>query len=167
MILCFTFKLLLESNLFFIIDELFFSCHIVVQSLSHVRLFVIPWPIAHRALLSFTISQFAQIHVHWVCDTSHPLLPLLLLPSIFPSIWSFSNELALHIRWPKYWGVSASVHPMNIWGWLSLGLTGFISLQSKGLSSLLQHHTLKASILCPQPSLWSNSHIHTWLLEKP
>ena len=64
MILCFTFKLPLESNLFFIIDELFFSCHIVVQSLSHVRLFVIPWPIAHRALLSFTISQFAQIHVH-------------------------------------------------------------------------------------------------------
>ena len=75
---------------------------------------------------------------------------LLLLPSIFPSIRAFSNELALCIRWPKYWSFSlASVLPMNIQGWFPLGLTGWISLQSKGLTlkSLLQHHSSKASIL--------------------
>ena len=65
--------------------------------------------------------------------------PLLLLPTIFPSIRMFSNESVFHINWPKYWSFSFSTSP--------LGWTGWISLQSKGLSSLLQHHSSKASIL--------------------
>ena len=75
--------------------------------------------------------------------------PLLLLPSVFPSIGVFSNASALHIRWPKYWSFSFSIIlPMNIQGWFPLGLTGLISLLSKGLSkSLIQHHNLKASVL--------------------
>ena len=75
--------------------------------------------------------------------------PLLLLPSIFPSIRVFSAESVLRIKWPKYWSISASasVLPMNVQGWSPLGLTGWIPLQSKGLNSLLQHHSWKASIL--------------------
>ena len=74
----------------------------------------------------------------------HPLL----LPSVFPGIRIFFDELALHIRWPKYWSsASGSVLPVNIQDWFPLWLTGLISLQSKGLKSLLQHHSSKASIL--------------------
>ena len=71
--------------------------------------------------------------------------PLLLLPSVFPSIRVFSKESALHIRWPKYWIFSIS--PSNEYSGFPLLLTGLISLQSKGLSSLLQHYSLKASVL--------------------
>ena len=94
--------------------------------------------------------------------SSHLILchPLLLLPSIFPTIKVFSNESALCIRWPKYWSFSISPSK-NTQDWFPLGLTGLISLQSKGLSSLLQHHSSKAA--GAQTSLWSNSHIHTWL----
>ena len=87
----------------------------IVQSLSCVQLFATPWK--HQASLSFTISLFAQTHVHWVSDAFNHLILChpLLLPSIFPSIRVFSNESALHIRWPKYWNSSsASVLPMNI-----------------------------------------------------
>ena len=83
---------------------------------------------------------------HCVSDAIHHLIlchPLLLLPSIFPSIRVFSNESALRIRWPKYW-TSVSLLPMNIQDWFPLGWTGWISLQSKGLKSLLQHHSSKA-----------------------
>ena len=85
-----------------------------------------------------------------VMPSSHLILcrPLLLLPSIPPSIRVFSNESALHMRWPKYWSFSFSIRPSSEYsGLISLGLTGWISLQSKGLSSLLQHHSSKASIL--------------------
>ena len=76
-------------------------------------------------------------------------LPLLILPSVFPSIRVFSNESALHIRWPKYCSFSFSISPSNEYsGLISLGLPDLISLQSKGLfKSLLQHHSSKASIL--------------------
>ena len=80
--------------------------------------------------------EFAQTHVHWVNDAiqpSHPVLPIVLLTSIFPSIRVFSNELALCIRWPNI-GASASVLPVNIHRWFPLELTGLISLLSKGLS---------------------------------
>ena len=78
---------------------------------------------------------------HLICH------PLLLLPSILPSIRIFSNELALRIRWPKYWNFSfSSGLPVNIQGWFPLGLTGLISLLSTEFSSLLQHNS-KASIL--------------------
>ena len=100
------------------------------------------FPVLHRH------TEFAQTHVHWVGDAiqpSHLLLTLLLLPSICPSIRVFSNESALHIRWPEYWSFS---FPMNIQGWLPLGLIGLIPLQVQGtLKSLLQHHNSKTSIL--------------------
>ena len=80
-----------------------------------------------------------------VIPSDHLILchPLLLPPSIFPSIRVFSNESVLHIRWPKYW----SFIPINTQDWSPLGYTGWTSLQSKGLKSLLQHHSSKASIL--------------------
>ena len=61
------------------------------------------------------LSKFAQIHVHWVSDAIQPSHPLLLLPSIFPRIRVFSSELALHIRWPKYWSFSCSITPSSEW----------------------------------------------------
>ena len=105
-----------------------------VQSLSCVRLFETPWTAARQALLSFTISQsFLKItSIASVMLPNHLNLccPLLLLPSIFPSIRIFSNELALHIRWPKYWSFSISAS-VSIQGWFPVGLTGLISLQSR------------------------------------
>ena len=90
------------------------------------------FPVLHYLL------EFAQTHVHWVSDAIQPFIlcfPLLLLPSIFPIIWVFSNELTFRITWPKYWSfASASVLPMNIQGWFLLVLTGLISLLYKGLS---------------------------------
>ena len=95
--------------------------------------------------------------------------PLLLLPSTFPSLRVFSNKLALGIRWPSI-GASASesVRPMNIQDWIPLELTSLISFQSRGLSRVFSNTTVqKHQFFGTQPSLWSNSHIQTWLLEKP
>ena len=95
--------------------------------------------------------------------------PLLLLPSIFPNIRVFSNESALLIRWPKYWSFSFGISPSNnIQGWFSLGLTDLISLQPKRLSRVFSSATVwKHQFFGTQPSLRPNSHICTWLLEKP
>ena len=89
--------------------------------------------------------------------------PLLLLPSIFPSIKVFSNESALHFRWPKCWSFSFSISPSNEYsGLISFRLTGLISLQCRGLSRVFSNTTvLKHQFFGPQPSFWSNSHIHT------
>ena len=96
----------------------------------------------HHQLLKFT-----QTHVHWVSDAIHHLIlcrPLLLLPSIFPSIRVFSNESALRIRWPKYWSFSFSISPsMNIQDWFPLGWTGLISLQCKGLWRVFSNTTVQ------------------------
>ena len=93
---------------------------------------------------------------------------LLLLPSIFPSIRVFSSESVLCIRWPKYWSFSSNESSMNIQDWFPLGLTGLISLQSTGLSRVFSNTTVqKYQFFCVKLSLWSNSHIYTWLLEKP
>ena len=94
--------------------------------------------------------------------------PLLLFSSIFPSIRVFSSELAFCIRWPKYWSFSlASVLPMNSQDWFSLRLTGLISLLSKGFSRVFSNTTIRNhQFFSVQPSLWSNSNIHIWLLEK-
>ena len=88
---------------------------------------------------------------------------LLLLPSIFPSIRVFSKESVLRISWPKYWSFSFSISPSNEYsGLISLGLTGLISLLSKGLSRVLSDTTVqKYQFFSAQPSLRSNSHIHT------
>ena len=96
------------------------------------------FPVHHQLL------EFAQTHVHWVDDAiqpSHPLLPLLLLPSIFPNIRVFSNEMALAIRWPKYWSLSFSISPSNEYsGLISFRIDWFYLLVVQGtLKSFLQH----------------------------
>ena len=94
--------------------------------------------------------------------------PLPLLPSIFPSIIFFSSESAHRIWWPKYWNLSFSIIlSMNIQGWFPLGLNGLISLKSMGLSRIISRTTIqKHQFFNTQPSLWSKSHIHTWLLQE-
>ena len=128
---------------------------------------VTPWTAAHQAPLSSTISQslLKFMSIESVMLASHLILchPLLLLPSIFPSLRVFSNELTLQLRWPQV----ASVLPVNIQGWFPLGLTALISLLSKGLSRVFSRSIIwKHQLFCAQPSSWSNSHIHTWVLEK-
>ena len=135
-----------------------------VQSLSWIWLFAAPWTVAHQAPLSSTISHslLKFMSIELVMLPSHLILghPLYFLPSAFPSIRIFSKELVLCISWLKYWSFSFSISPSNEY-------SGLISLQSKTFKSLLQHHNSKASSLCIQPSLRSNSHICMWLLEKP
>ena len=119
-----------------------------VQSLSHVQLFVIPWTAACQASLSITNtwSLLKLMSIASVMPSNHLILcrPLLLPPSIFPSIRVFSSESVLHIRWPKYWSFSsASVPPMNIQDLSPLGWTGWISLQSKGLSRVFSNTTVQ------------------------
>ena len=120
----------------------------------------------------YYLLEFVQTHVYWVDDairSSHPCCPLFLLPSIFPSIRVFSLSQLLTSGEPSI-GASASAKflPMNIYGWFSLGVTGLIFLLSKGLSRVFSSTTvLKIQYSDAQPSSWSNSHIHTWLLEKP
>ena len=139
----------------------------VVQSLSHVQLFATPWTAACQAPLSFTFSWglLKIMSIESVMPSNHLTLCFpLLLPSIFPSIRLFSKESALCIRWPKYWSFSFSISLwMNIQHRFPLGLTGLISSQSKGLSRVFSSTTIQKH----QLDLWSSSHIHTWLLEKP
>ena len=96
------------------------------------------------------------------------LLFLLLLLLIFHSMRVFSSESALCIRWPKYWSFSFRNRLANVYsGYISLRLSSLISLESKGLSKVFSSNTIwKHWFFCTQPSLWSNSYIHTWLLEK-
>ena len=133
-----------------------------VPSLSYVWLFVTACTAAHQASLSITNSQSLLKLIESVMPSNHLILchPFLLLPSIFPSIRVFSNESVLHIKWPKF-GVSASasVLPMNIQDWFPLGLTGWVSLQSKGLSGVFNTTVHKHQFFGTRPSLLSNSHI--------
>ena len=130
-----------------------------VQSLRHVQLFETPWTTAHQASVSMTNSQSPHklMSIDSVMPSNHLILchPLLLLPSIFPSIRVFSNESALCITWAKNWSFSAaSVLPMNTQDWSSLGWTGWISLQSKGLSRVLPNTKVqKHQFFGAQPSL--------------
>ena len=144
-----------------------------VQSLSSVWFFATPWIAARQASLSITNfrSLLKPLSNESVMPSNHFILcrPLLLPPPIPPSIRVFSNESTLRKRWPKYWvSASASVLPMNTQDWPSLGWTGWISLQSKGLSSIFSNTTVqKQWIFGAQLSSQSNSHIHTWPLDKP
>ena len=144
-----------------------------VQSLSRVQLFVTPWTAARQASLSITYSRSSPklMSIKSVMLSSHLILcrPLLLLPPIPPSIRVFSKESTLRMRWPKYWSFSFSIIPSkNTQDWSPLEWTGWISLQSKGLSRVFFNTTVqKHPFLSTQLSLQSNSHIHTWLLEKP
>ena len=144
-----------------------------VQLLSRVRLFATPWIAACQASLSIINSQSSPklMCIESVMPSSHLILccPLLLLPSIPPSIRVFSNESTLRMRWPKYWSFSLSISPSNEQPGLSpLGWTDWISLQSKGLSRVFSNTTLqKHQIFSSQLSSQSNSDIHTWPVEKP
>ena len=120
----------------------------VAQSLSHLRLFVTPWTAAHQAFLSFTISlSLLKLYVYWVDDAiqpSHPLSPA------SPPAFSLSLQQSFSVSWPFTSGdqsigasASASVLAINIQGWFPLGLTGLISLQSKGLSRVFSSTTVQ------------------------
>ena len=128
---------------------------------------VTSWTEAHQASLSSTVSWslLKFMSISSVMLSNHLILchPLLLLPSIFPSIRVFSNELALRIKWPKYWSFSFSISPSNEYlGLISLGWTGLISFLSKRPSRVFSSTTGgKHQIFGAQLSLWSNSHIHT------
>ena len=143
-----------------------------VQLVSRVRLFATPWITARQASLSITISQSSSdTSIESVMPSSYLILgcPLLLLPAIPSSIRVFSNESTLRMRWLKYWSFrSMSALPMNIQSWFPLWLDGLISLLTKGLSRVFSNTTVQMhEFFGAQPSSQSNSHIHTWPLEKP
>ena len=124
------------------------TCFSSVQSLSHVRLFATPWTAARQASLSITNSQSSPklMSVELVMPSNHLILccPLLLPPSVFPKIRVFSNESALHIRWPKFWSFSFNISPSNAYSVLiSFRMDWCISLQSKGLSSIFSNTTVQ------------------------
>ena len=124
-----------------------------VQLLNRVWLFTTPWTTAPQASLSITNSQSPSkpMSIESVMSSNHLILcrPLLLLPSIIPSIMVFSNELALHIRWPKYWSFSFSISLSNEYSALISFRMDWLDLLAvqETLKSLLQHHSSKASIL--------------------
>ena len=143
-----------------------------VQSLSRVRVFVTPWIAARQASLSITNSQSSLrlTSIESVMPSRHLILcrPLLLLPSIFPSIRVFSNKSTLCMRWPKYWSFSFSIIlSKEIPGMISFRMDWLDLLAVQGTLKSLQHQVQKHQFFGAQPSSQSNSHLHTWPLEKP
>ena len=138
-------------------------------------------PLSFCDLMNYSTPDFSVLTISWsllkfmsigsVMPSNRLNLcnPLCLLSSIFPSIRVFSKESALCIRWPNYWGFSINISPSNEYSGLvsfRIGWLHLLAVQGT-LKSLIQHHISKASILWPSAFLWSNSHIHTRLLEKP
>ena len=144
-----------------------------VQSLSRVWLFATPWTAACQPCLSITNSQslLKLMSIESVIPSNRLILccPLLLLPSIFPSIEVFSNESVLCIRWPKYWSFSFSISPSSEYsGLISFRMDWLDLLLVQGFSRAFSNTTVqKHQFFGTQLSSWSNSHIHTRLLEKP
>ena len=138
-----------------------------VQSLSRVQLFVTLWTAPCQASLSITnsLSLPKLMSVESVMPSNHLILcrPLLLLPSIFPSIRVFSNESTLRMRWPDYWSFSFSIIPSKeIPGLISFRMDWLDLLTVKGLSRVFSNTTVqKYQFFSAQPSSQSNSHIHT------
>ena len=129
---------------------------------------VTSWTAARQASLSITNSRnlLKLMFIESVMPSNHPILsPLFLLPSIFSSIRVLFNESVLHIRWPKYWCWVQS-NWVNIQDWFPLGLTALISLLSRDSRVFSNTTVQKHQVSGAQLYLWSNSHIHTWLLEK-
>ena len=139
-----------------------------VQSLSCVQLFATPWTSARQASLSITNSRSLPklMSIESVMPSNHLIFchPLLLLPSIFPSIRVFSNESALRIRWPKYWSFSFNISPTNEHtGLISFRMDWLDLLAVQGtLKSLLQHHSSKTSIL-PCSAFFLVQHSHPYM----
>ena len=147
-----------------------FCVVVFLQLLRRVRLFATTWTAAHQVSLSFSLPELAQTHVYQVGDAiqpSHPLfVPFSSCLQSFPALSSFPMS-QIFASGGQHIGASASasVFPMNIQDWFSLGLSGLISLQSKGLSRVFSNTTVqKHQLFGAQPSLWSNSHIHTTLI---
>ena len=144
-----------------------------VQLLSRVWLFGTPWITTCQASLSITNfrSSLRFMSIESVMPSSHLILccPLLLLPPIPPNIRVFSNESTLCMRWPKYWSFSFSIIPFKeIPGLMSFRMDWLDLLAVQGLSRVFSNTTVqKNQLFCAQLSSQSNSHIHTWLLEKP
>ena len=143
---------------------------VVVQLLSHVQHFVTTWTAACQAFLSFTVSQSLLTLIHWVSyANSSSVAPFTSCPQSFPASGLFPKSQFFSSGGQSI-GASAatSVLPRNIQGWFPLRLTVLISLQSKELSRVISSTTIqKHQFFSTQPSLWSNSHIPAWLLEKP
>ena len=147
---------------------------VVVQLLCHVWTFATPWSATWQASLSITNSQSLHklMSIELKMPSNHLILcPLLLLPSIFPSIRVFSNESVLHFRWPKYWNFSFSISPSNEYsGLFSFKMDWLDLLAVQGtLKSLLYHHSSKASILRHSAffiAQLSHPYMTTWLYGK-
>ena len=144
---------------YFLVWWLSFS---LVQSLSSVRFFATPWIVAHQASLSITSSRSLPklMSIESMMPSNHLILchPLLLLPSIFPSMRVFSNESAIHIRWPKYWSLSFNISPSKEHSGLisfRMDLLDLLAVQGT-LKSLLQYHSSKASWLSLVECLYSS-----------
>ena len=161
---------LLESNVENVmlpVTKSWLTCSVAKLGL----LFAAPW-LQHTRLPCPSLSPGVCSNSCTLSQWCHPTIlcsPLLFMPSIFPNISVFSKESALHIRWPKYWSLSFNISPSNEYlGLIPSEFTGVISLLSKGLSRVFSSSTVwKHQFFGAQPSLWFNSHIHTWLLEKP
>ena len=144
-----------------------------VQPFSHTWLFATPWTAARQASLSITDSRslLKLMSIESVMPSNHLILccSLLFPPSIFPSIRVFSNESVLRIRWPNYWSFSFSISPSNECSGLNSFRMDWLDLLAvqKTLKSLSNTTVQKHQFFGTQPSSQSNSHIHTWLLEKP
>ena len=142
-----------------------------VQLFSCVWLFVTPWTAALGFPVHHQLPELAQTNVHWVGDGLQQAYPVILFSSCLQSCPAsvFFNESVLHIRWPKYWSFSFSNCPSNECALrISFRMDGWISLQSKGLLRVFSNTTVQMhQFFGTQLSLWSNSHTHTWLLEKP
>ncbi|KAB0345975.1 hypothetical protein FD755_024373 [Muntiacus reevesi] len=139
-----------------------------VQLLNHVQLFATPWSVAHQASLSITNSKslLKLMSMESVMPSNHLILccPLLLLPSVFPSIRVFSNESVLRIRWSKYWSFSFSICPSNEYSELiffRMDWFDLLALQGT-LKRLLQHHSSKTSIFCCSTDLCWQSNVSTF-----
>ena len=160
-------KMALLGDDHFLSEKWDYGCVLITWS---CWLFETPWTAAHQTSLSFTTSWslLKCMSIELVMPSTHLILvhPLLLLPSIFPSIRVFPNESAPHIRWPKYWSFSFNISPSNEYsGLVPLGLTGLISLRSKGLATVFstttvrKHQLLVLSLL--YDSTLSHPHITT------
>ena len=162
-------------------NKLYFSISVVdvvaVQSLSCVPHSATSWTVPHQVSLSSTISWslLKFLSIEWVILSNHLMFcgPLLLLPSIFPRIRIFSSELAFHLKFPKYWSFTFTSDSSKYISdsskeYSPLGLTGLIFLQTKEVKIIFLSTTIyRHQFFNTQPSLWSNSHICTRLLEKP
>ena len=157
---------------YFLYYSLWYAAIVVVQSLSHVWLFVTPWTIVCQASLSVTVSQslLKFMSIESVMLSNHIILchPLLFC------LWSFPVSGSLPMSWLFTSGgqsieasALASVLPMNIQGWFPLGLTGLISLQSNGISRVFSISQFESINSLALSLLYGPTHIHTWLLEKP